>query len=233
MTKTILTQVDGFTPCIDSIVQEYGIITAAVFGVIWRYCQMKDNTCWASQETIGETIGITRQSVCEHTKKLVESGYLEIINSPSGSTIHYKDTGKAGVSIRITGGVNDIDRGCKRNLQGGVNDIDTKIEFKDSKEDSKEEVPPQRPNIYTIYEKEVGGLTGMISEELDEIDKTYPGWFEDAVREAKISSTRVNLKYIESILKRWKEEGKNSRKKDYDKPAKKYITKQDLEAARQ
>ena len=32
MSKTILADVDGWTPLIDSIVQNHGIITAAVFG---------------------------------------------------------------------------------------------------------------------------------------------------------------------------------------------------------
>jgi len=128
MSKTALAYVDGFTPCIDAIVKEYGLVTAAVFGVIWRYCQMEDDTCWASHETIGEKIGLTRQAIGEHAAKLVKSGYLEIIESDPGSTIHYRDTGKANVSINITGGVNETDRGCKRNVQGGVNETDTKID---------------------------------------------------------------------------------------------------------
>jgi len=115
---------------------------------------------------------------------------------------------------------------CGQNGRMDVDKMDdslTESTSENTTESTQEEAQPQRPNIYTIYENEVGGLTGMISEELDEIDKTYPGWFEDAVREAKISSTRVNLKYIESILKRWKAEGKNSYKKDSEQKKQVYI----------
>jgi hypothetical protein len=73
---------------------------------------------------------------------------------------------------------------------------------------------PQRPNIYSIYEKEVGALTPFIADSLDEIERTYPaGWFLDAVREAKLSSSRVSLKYILSILSRWKAEGRGDRRR--------------------
>jgi DnaD/phage-associated family protein len=80
-----------------------------------------------------------------------------------------------------------------------------------------EEPLPPRPNSYTIYEQEIGGLTPMISDMLNEFDKDYPqDWFVDAVKEAKASATRgVSLNYVEAILKRWKSEGRtvnNARK---------------------
>jgi DnaD/phage-associated family protein len=74
-----------------------------------------------------------------------------------------------------------------------------------------EEKQPPRPNIYRIYEQEIGGLTPMISDMLNEFDKDYPqDWFADAVKEAKASATRgVSLKYVDAILKRWKSEGRS------------------------
>lgn len=67
---------------------------------------------------------------------------------------------------------------------------------------------PQRPNIYSVYEHEVGLLTPFICEELDWIEKEYPeGYFELAVKNAKQSSTRVSLNYIKKILERFKAEG--------------------------
>lgn len=84
----------------------------------------------------------------------------------------------------------------------------------------------QRPNIYSIYESEIGMLTPFIADSLDEIEKHYPdGWFVLAVKEAKSSTTRVSLKYIQKILDRWKKEGlpnkykpeqpKNGKKTEY------------------
>ena len=63
-------------------------------------------------------------------------------------------------------------------------------------------------NIFELFEREIGILTPFISEELMDIEKEFPGgWFEKAVREAKRSSSRVNLKYISAILTRWKADG--------------------------
>jgi hypothetical protein len=74
-----------------------------------------------------------------------------------------------------------------------------------------EEPLPLRPDIYTLYEQELGALTPMLAQMLDLIERDYPqGWFADAVKEAKLSSSRgVSLKYVDAILKRWKSEGRS------------------------
>lgn len=131
MSKTILAQVDGFTPLIDAVVQDVGIISAAVFGKAWRYCQMADGVCKASQERIADELGISRITVNTHFAKLVEAGYLvDMTPGLLGMPHIYKDTGKAGVSIKFTGGVNNIDSTCKEDLQEGVKNIDSKIGVK-------------------------------------------------------------------------------------------------------
>lgn len=72
-------------------------------------------------------------------------------------------------------------------------------------------VVPRPQNIFSVYEREVGALTPMLSDALQDIEKSYPDdWFVEAVREAKKSSARISLKYIEAILKRWKSEGKSN-----------------------
>ena len=59
----------------------------------------------------------------------------------------------------------------------------------------------------------------MIAEMLDDIQKDYPeGWFVDAVREAKKSTTRISLRYVEAILKRWKAEGLRDQRKNSKRP---------------
>jgi DnaD/phage-associated family protein len=66
----------------------------------------------------------------------------------------------------------------------------------------------QRPNIFKIYEQEIGAITPMLAEELKDVEKDFPdGWFKKAVKEAKLSTTRISLKYVVKILDRWKAEG--------------------------
>lgn len=69
-----------------------------------------------------------------------------------------------------------------------------------------------KPNIFTIYEQNIGVLTPMLSDQLSDIEKDYPeGWFEDAVKEALKNNVR-KLAYIVTILDRWKTQGRGDKK---------------------
>ena len=69
--------VNGFSPIFDSLAEEFGLMTSAVFGVIWRHCQMFKGECTASQDTLSQKIGITTRALQKHLERLVESEYLE------------------------------------------------------------------------------------------------------------------------------------------------------------
>ena len=90
-----LTEVEGFTPVIDAIVQDVGLMQAIVYGVVWRYCQMPNGVCIASLEQIANRVGISRKTAERHIKALCKSGYLRdatprVNNKPQ----IYADTGK-------------------------------------------------------------------------------------------------------------------------------------------
>ena len=71
------------------------------------------------------------------------------------------------------------------------------------------EAATKRPNIFAIYEDNVGMITPMIAEELERAEADYPAeWIEDAVREA-VSLNRRSWRYIARILERWKHEGRD------------------------
>ena len=66
-----------------------------------------------------------------------------------------------------------------------------------------------RPNVFTLYEQNIGSLTALLSEDLMEAEETYPAaWIEDAFREA-VRLNKRNWKYILAILKRWQAEGRD------------------------
>ncbi len=70
-------------------------------------------------------------------------------------------------------------------------------------------VPEQRPNIFVLYEQNIGLLQPMIAEELQEAERVYPQqWIEDAFRIAVENNVR-NWKYVRRILERWAAEGKD------------------------
>jgi DnaD/phage-associated family protein len=68
---------------------------------------------------------------------------------------------------------------------------------------------PQRPNIYTLYEQNIGPLTPILAETLQDAEQTYPEeWIEDAIKIAVIKNVRT-WRYVEAILKSWKEKGRD------------------------
>ena len=69
-----------------------------------------------------------------------------------------------------------------------------------------------RPDIFTLYEENIGPLTPLLCEELREAEATYPWtWVEQAFREA-VELQRRNWRYISRILERWAREGKDNGK---------------------
>ncbi|MFC1847533.1 DnaD domain-containing protein, partial [Chloroflexota bacterium] len=82
----------------------------------------------------------------------------------------------------------------------------------------------QPPDIFTLYEQNIGMLTPMIAEELRAAEKLYPeAWIRDAIKEAVNQNVRKKS-YILAILERWATEGKSdgthkrdSKKTDPDK----------------
>ncbi|MBL8062121.1 MAG: DnaD domain protein [Anaerolineales bacterium] len=83
---------------------------------------------------------------------------------------------------------------------------------------------PNKSNIFKLYEENIGALTPLLADRLREAEKEYPGaWFEEAI-EIAVSRNIRNWKYVEAILARWKENGKDERRDSQDtvKDAKRY-----------
>lgn len=77
--------------------------------------------------------------------------------------------------------------------------------------------PP--PNIFELYEQNIGPLTPMIAEALGEAQDTYPAeWIEDAIRIA-VEKNKRSWRYAAAILERWQREGRHGdQKKPQDRP---------------
>ncbi len=67
--------------------------------------------------------------------------------------------------------------------------------------------PPEHPNIFKLYEQNIGPLTPLLADTLKDAEQTYPDdWIAEAIREAVLNNKR-NWKYVEAILRNWKDEG--------------------------
>ena len=81
-----------------------------------------------------------------------------------------------------------------------------------------------RPNIFALYEDNIGMLSPMIVDELREAEQFYhSAWIEDAFREA-VGQNKRSWRYIARILEKWSQEGRgygesggHSKKSGYQK----------------
>ena len=65
------------------------------------------------------------------------------------------------------------------------------------------------PDIFTLYEQNLGMLTPMIAEELREAEKLYPEtWIRDAIKEA-VNQNKRKWSYVSAILESWSAEGRS------------------------
>jgi DNA replication protein len=70
------------------------------------------------------------------------------------------------------------------------------------------DILPERPNVFSLYEQNIGPLTPMIAESLKDAEAEFSaGWLADAIRAAVDANVR-NWRYIKGVLNRWKRDGK-------------------------
>jgi DnaD/phage-associated family protein len=71
-------------------------------------------------------------------------------------------------------------------------------------------------SIFSLYEENVGSITPLIADELNEAEGQYPNeWILAAFREAAVLNKR-NWRYIRRILERWETEGRDHEKRERD-----------------
>ena len=66
-----------------------------------------------------------------------------------------------------------------------------------------------RPNIFSLYEQNIGLLQALVADELRQAEQDYPAeWIEEAFRLAAEANVR-RWSYVRAILERWATEGKS------------------------
>lgn len=67
---------------------------------------------------------------------------------------------------------------------------------------------PPRPNVFKLYEENIGPLTGLIGEELVALSDDFSEiWLREAIQIA-VEREKRNLAYVRGVLRRWRKEGK-------------------------
>jgi DNA replication protein len=84
--------------------------------------------------------------------------------------------------------------------------------------------PVERPNLFQLYEENIGPLTPLIADALKDSEQTYPpAWIAEAL-EIAVKNNKRSWKYAEAILRRWKEEGhaQEQDRRDAEKDRRRY-----------
>jgi DnaD/phage-associated family protein len=102
--------------------------------------------------------------------------------------------------------------------------------IEDGEQDLGRLIPPPaeshepKPNIFELYEQNIGPLTPMVAEYLEDAEKEYPAdWFQPAFRRA-VEQNKRSWSYIAAILRRWEAEGPDYEKagRDLERPGRKH-----------
>ena len=83
----------------------------------------------------------------------------------------------------------------------------------------------ERPNIFRLYEENIGPLTPLIADALKDAEETYSAeWIAETI-DLAVRNNKRSWRYCEAILKRWKEEGRGEKqdRRDAEKDRDKYI----------
>lgn len=74
----------------------------------------------------------------------------------------------------------------------------------------------ERPNVFRLYEENIGPLTPLIADALKDAEETYHAeWIAEAI-ELAVKNNKRNWRYCEAVLKRWKEQGRHEGKNRED-----------------
>lgn len=73
-----------------------------------------------------------------------------------------------------------------------------------------------QPNIFQLYQENIGSLTPIIADALRSAEDIYPGeWIKEAIHIAVQNNVR-RWRYVESILDRWQKEGRDGTDREHD-----------------
>jgi DnaD/phage-associated family protein len=79
--------------------------------------------------------------------------------------------------------------------------------------------PLERPNVFRLYEENIGPLTPLIADALKDAEGTYPAeWIVESI-DLAVKNNKRSWSYCQAILRRWKEEGRGKKQNRRDDQA--------------
>lgn len=167
--------------------------------IFWFLSQLEDKSYYirsvdfAEDEALMQVLG-GPTNVAEALKKAVKRGTLLKVDittqSPMAGTYYFLNSPHGRAAVEAIG-------------QG-------KFRFNDSSRKGIS-LGKMKPNIFKLYEENIGAITPMMAEILKEDEERYPSlWITEAIQIAVQRNVR-NWKYIQAILESWQKEGRDGK----------------------
>ena len=111
------------------------------------------------------------------------------------------------VEVDLEGGMVEI---CFLNTPRGQAAIDAiqNGTFRPGRSGQAQPVPDQ-PNIFKLYEENIGVITPIIADSLKDLEASYDPEMIAAAVQTAVKNNARSLRYIEVVLQNWQEEGKD------------------------
>ena len=77
---------------------------------------------------------------------------------------------------------------------------------------------PAQPNIFALYEDNIGTIGPMLAEELKEAEERYPAYWITEAFQTAVDENKRSWRYINGILRRWASQGRANYQDQADPP---------------
>lgn len=176
----------------------------------------KNGWCFPKLKTLGQALHKSPQAVSRDIQALAGLGYVEIFHQRddnSGSQIHNKyrlifDAPQRGVETPQP----DVDPPSTSEVEApSTSEVEALTpQLTPQFNDLGGGEFPARPNVFAVYEQEIGALTPLIRDRLVDAEETdTEPWVIRAIEIAAENNKR-SWSYIDAILQRWRVEGYGS-----------------------
>lgn len=178
-----------------------------------------EGKCYQSTQTLAKSCMMSTAAVSRAKKRLAEKKLIEIAMRPGehgGRDYHEitivdiwdKNMASYSQKQQVTGSNLQVTTVPLASYPGAIKEEPIKNNKDKEEEDSK------RPNIFAIYESNIGSITKIMADKLIQAEKDYSEeWITEAVSIAVTNNAR-KWSYIEAILKDWQTNGyKNDKRK--------------------
>ena len=178
--------------------------------VLLAYADHADHTgldIYPSVDLISKKTGYSTRHVQRITRMLENQGLLVLDgHGPKGT-----NKWKIPAQDVAQGGDSHVSPGNDTHVTQGMTPLSPEPSFKPSLK-IVEEVA--NPNIFTLYENNIGFISAMMADQLMDAEAEYPNdWFAPAIQEAVNNNAR-SWSYVKAILARWKRDGYMSDKRN-------------------